>query len=80
MNLFNLMPAADRERYQQAQQQTREHLERWKRCKAKLDAFNRKQIVAWLDRLPIDEREKCRTVLNNIMAARKAKEQQQGEA
>ncbi|WP_274380980.1 hypothetical protein [Shewanella sp. SE1] len=35
MNLFNLMPAADRERYQQAQQQTREHLERWKRCKAK---------------------------------------------
>lgn len=55
--------------------QKADHLARYHRCKNKLDMFNRAEIQAWLSRLDEQERELCRTTLNNLLDKRRQKRQ-----
>ncbi|WP_299002348.1 hypothetical protein [uncultured Shewanella sp.] len=55
--------------------QKEEHLARYHRCKNKLDMFSRAEIQAWLSHLDAQERELCRTTLNNLLDKRRQKRQ-----
>ncbi|QYK02428.1 hypothetical protein [Shewanella psychrotolerans] len=73
MSLSNMMDASERARFQAFNADKQQHLDRYHRCKLKLDSLNRDAVRQWLAKLPEDERQKCRVVLNNIVSQRREK-------
>tara|TARA_R110000796_G_scaffold12887_16_gene42136 strand:- start:3357 stop:3584 length:228 start_codon:yes stop_codon:yes gene_type:complete len=71
MPIFDRNNQADLKAIAEAQQFTVECLERYQLCKTKLDNLNKQAVRQWLERLPAEQREKCRVTLNNIMASKK---------
>ena len=73
MPIFDRNNPADMQAIAEAQQFTVECLERYQLCKKQLDNLNKSAVRQWLERLPAEQREKCRVTLNSIVAARKQK-------
>lgn len=73
MPIFNRNNPADLKAIAEAQQLTVECFERYQLCKTQLDNLNKQAVRQWLERLPTEQREKCRTALNNIMVMRRRK-------
>ena len=71
MPIFDRNNQADLKAIAEAQQFTVECFERYQLCKTKLDNLNKQAVRQWLERLPAEQREKCRVTLNNIMASKK---------
>ena len=71
MPIFDRNNPADLKAIAEAQQFTVECFERYQLCKTKLDNLNKQAVRQWLERLPAEQREKCRVTLNNIMASKK---------
>lgn len=77
MPIFNKNSAADRAKLDAIFTETANNLERYQRCKKLLDTHRpRQHIIAWLQSLAPDERERCRAILNNIKNQRRAKAEQ----
>ncbi|WP_351015049.1 hypothetical protein [Shewanella sp. AC91-MNA-CIBAN-0169] len=73
MPIFDRNNPADLKAIAEAQQFTVECFERYQLCKKQLDTLNKQAVRQWLERLPIEQREKCRVTLNNIMVMRRRK-------
>jgi hypothetical protein len=73
MPIFDRNNPADLQAIAEAQQFTVECLARYQLCKRQLDTLNKQAVRQWLERLPTEQREKCRVTLNNIMATRRKK-------
>tara|TARA_R110002033_G_scaffold54_4_gene863 strand:+ start:669 stop:902 length:234 start_codon:yes stop_codon:yes gene_type:complete len=71
MPIFDRNNPADLQAIAEAQQLTVECFERYQLCKTQLDNLNKQAVRQWLERLPAEQREKCRVTLNNIVASRK---------
>jgi hypothetical protein len=70
MPIFDRHNPADLKVIADAQQFTVECFERYQLCKKQLDTLNKQAVRQWLERLPEDQREKCRVTLNNIVVMR----------
>ena len=70
MPIFDRNNPADLKAIAEAQQFTVECFERYQLCKTQLDNLNKQAVRQWLERLPTEQREKCRVTLNNIVASR----------
>jgi hypothetical protein len=70
MPIFDRNNPADLKTIAEAQQFTVECLERYQLCKKQLDNLDKQAVRQWLERLPTEQREKCRTTLNGIVATR----------
>lgn len=73
MPIFNRNNPEDMQAIAAAQQLTVEHFNRYQLCLTKLDSLNNQAVRQWLERLPTEQREKCRVTLNGIVATRKGK-------
>ena len=73
MPIFDRNNPADLQAMAEAQQFTVDCHERYQLCKKQLDTLNKQAVRQWLERLPIEQREKCRVTLNNIVASRKGR-------
>jgi hypothetical protein len=73
MPIFNRNNPVDLKAIAEAQQLTVECFERYQLCKTRLDNLNKQAVRQWLERLPTEQREKCRVTLNGIVATRKGK-------
>jgi len=73
MPIFDRNNPADLKAIAEAQQFTVECFERYQLCKKQLDNLNKQAVRQWLERLPTEQREKCRVTLNNIIEMRKSK-------
>lgn len=71
MPIFERNNSADIQTMADAHQFTVECLERYQLCKKQLDNLNKQAVRQWLERLPAEQREKCRVTLNGIVASRK---------
>lgn len=71
MPIFDRNNPADLKAIAEAQQFTVECFERYQLCKTKLDNLNKQAVRQWLERLPTEQREKCRVTLNGIVETRK---------
>lgn len=77
MSLSNLMTIAQRQQLEDAYAKTAECLARYQRCKTVIDnnaklADGKTRTRQWLEGITdTAERERCRTVLNNIITAKR---------
>lgn len=76
MSLFNLITVEERQKIEAAYTETADCLASYQRCKEVLDMNakfkdGKNRIKQWLESQPEEERERCRKVLNGIVAAKR---------